>query len=120
MSRYDWCNKDYIESKPCTYVIFNKLSGRPVYNGKADDAKLRLAQNAHPYYIEGTYAVIAYYHGNASTRALLDIEAEQITNARLPRKNTQGNQNNVRLCKHLYCGRRVIYPQRYCWQHSNE
>ena len=103
MPRYDWYNRYYIESRLATYDVYDKRSGRPIYNGKADDAFYRLAENCHPYFCEGTYVVVTYYHGNTNKRTLLEVEANTITNARLPRKNIQNNPTDIRYCRHHLC-----------------
>lgn len=120
MARYDWYNRYDIESKPCTYVVHHKMDGRPMYNGMADDAFYRLASCPHPQYVEGTYVVITYVHGNTSRGTLLNTEAEHLARSRLPRKNVQGNWDDIRLCRHPLCRRTVVYPEGYCWQHSYE
>jgi hypothetical protein len=53
-----WCNRYSIEHRPCTYIVYDKYTGRAVYNGKADDAYHRLAQCNYSRYIEGTFANI--------------------------------------------------------------
>ena len=113
MPRYDWCNRSNIKSKPATYAVYHKQSGYCLYHGKATSAYNRLVAQKHPQYVEGTYVVITYYHGNTSSNTLLQIEAGILKRARAPKKNIQKNPREIIYCNFPKCRRKVKYPEKY-------